>query len=202
MFGRAGGALTGDLDGLAEAEARLKSDPRIKVVMRPPVTKAAYHSAAFEPMQASFKDELTAVLADAATESKALLWYTSIDGGRTTVPAASALDPAFWWTGLRAPALSQAACEAVLDDGHRLFLELNGSPYYCDHPIGDEMAERGLSPRDADGVCGVSLCTIRADVAEVGAEVQMLAALCRLWCAGVVIDWGKLHQTLGQTAAV
>ena len=50
----------------------------------------------------------------------------SVDGGRTVDPSASAADPMFWWAGLREPALSQAACEAALDDGDgRLRRRLN-----------------------------------------------------------------------------
>ena len=123
----------------------------------------------------------------------------SVDGGRTVDPSASAADPMFWWAGLREPALSQAACEAALDDGGRVFLELNGSAFYCEHPVGDEMARRRLlepASGGGGGACGVALCTMRAPAAEVAAEAQLLAALCRLWCAGARVDWAVLGVAL------
>ena len=62
VFGRAGGALTGSFEGVSAVEARLKRDERVKVVLRPPVIKAPYHSAAFEPMQQAFYEELADAL--------------------------------------------------------------------------------------------------------------------------------------------
>lgn len=144
VFARAGGALTGSLQGIAAAEARLKADERVKVVLRPPVIKAPYHSAAFEPMQQTFCEELARVEPVPRSSGDTVPWFTSIDGGLTADAATSAGSAHFWFTGLRAPALSQRATEAALDAGYRLFLELNGSPFYCIHPVGDEMAERGL----------------------------------------------------------
>ena len=201
VFGAAAGALTGSLAGLSVAEARLKPDSRVKVVVRPAVTKAAYHSAVFEPMRPSFLGVLAAPLARVSTADACgttTKWYTSVDGGRTADPVASAHDPSWWFAGLRAPALSHRACEAVLDDGYRLFVELNGSPFYCHHPVGDEMRARGLCGEADAGGYGVSMCTMRASPAEVGADVQVLAALCRLWCAGASVDWAALYQGLGQ----
>ena len=214
VFARAGGALTGSFAGLAAVEARLKTDDRIKVLVRPPVIKAPYHSAAFEPMQQVFCDEVAAALqaatdvsdSDSSSSPRVLPWFTSIDGGRTADPAASARSPEFWYTGLRAPALSQRATEAALDAGFRIFIEMNGSPFYCVHPVGDEMAERGLlgpSPapdESGEEVCGLALCTIRQDVSQVSAEAQMLGALCRVWVAGARVDWGKLSATVAAVA--
>ena len=213
VFGRAGGALTGSLEGIAAAEARLNVDERVKVVLRPPVIKAPYHSAAFEPMQQTFREELAAALEPASrSPGDVVPWFTSIGGGHTADPVASAGSADFWYTGLRAPALSQRATEAALDAGYRLFLELNGSPFYCIHPVGDEMAERDLigpsrpqhsgEGQTAQGdteICGLALGTIRRDVSEVPASAQMLGALCRLWVAGAAVDWRKLNTTITST---
>ena len=77
----------------------------------------------------------------------------------------------------------------MLDGGCRVFLELNGSPRYCERPVGDEMRARGLLPDQ-----GVTLCCMRVAPEQASAEVQLLAAVCRVWCAGAHVDWARFYR--------
>ena len=48
--------------------------------------------------------------------------------------------------------------------------------------------EPGQKVEDGE-VCGLALCTICDNVADVPAEAQILGALCRVWVVGAAVDW-------------
>ena len=90
------------------------------------------------------------------------------------------LDAAYWARNLRAPVQFWNAMQALVTDGHTLFVEL--SP----HPTHVTALADGLR---ALGVTGAALPTLRRDqpVAD-----TLLTTLGALYCAGVALDWRQI----------
>ncbi|MCQ4159375.1 type I polyketide synthase, partial [Roseomonas sp. GC11] len=81
----------------------------------------AFHSAAMDPVRSA----LLADLEGLAPGGGRLGFLSSVTGGK--LPGA-ALDAAYWWQNLRAPVRFQAAVQAAVDAGARLFIEIGPNP--------------------------------------------------------------------------
>ncbi|EFH09259.1 hypothetical protein HMPREF0731_4523, partial [Pseudoroseomonas cervicalis ATCC 49957] len=81
----------------------------------------AFHSAAMDPV----REALAAELAGLAPGAGRLGFLSSVTG--TKLPGA-ALDAEYWWQNLRAPVRFQAAVQAAIDAGARLFIEIGPHP--------------------------------------------------------------------------
>ncbi len=90
------------------------------------------------------------------------------------------LDAAYWARNLRAPVQLWPALQALVADGHTLFVEL--SP----HPTHLNAVDDGLR---ALAVTGAVLPTLRRDRP---ARETLLTTLGALYCAGVPVDWSRV----------
>ncbi|WP_176559823.1 type I polyketide synthase [Teichococcus rhizosphaerae] len=111
----------------------------------------AFHSAAMDPV----REALLAELQGFAPGAERLGFLSSVTG--TKLPGA-ALDAEYWWRNLRAPVRFQAAVQAAVDAGARLFLEIGPNPVlqsYLRESLRAAEAEApvlpSLSRRDPEG---------------------------------------------------
>ncbi|WP_159997654.1 type I polyketide synthase [Roseomonas sp. 18066] len=81
----------------------------------------AFHSAAMDPVRGA----LAAELAGLSPGAEARAFLSSVTGSK--LPGA-ALDAEYWWQNLRAPVRFQAAVQAAVDSGARLFIEIGPHP--------------------------------------------------------------------------
>ncbi|WP_306366859.1 SDR family NAD(P)-dependent oxidoreductase [Nocardiopsis sp. CC223A] len=95
------------------------------------------------------------------------------------------LDADYWYAGLRNPVRFSDAVDALVGDGHRVFLEVGP------HPV---LAHGLRSSLDRAGVAGHVLKTLRRGE---GDQAQLLNSAARAFTAGVDIDWPSLFEGTG-----
>ncbi|MEU1806425.1 type I polyketide synthase, partial [Streptomyces sp. NPDC019937] len=132
------------------------------------------------PQVDEIRDELMRVLdgvAPVAAPSNDVTFYSTVTGGRAD-PAA--LDAAYWVTNLREPVRFAETVEALVADGHRVFIEASTHPVLT---VGmEETFERA-------GVDAVTVPTLRRDH---GGRAQLVRSLAQAFVAGAPVDWTAL----------
>ncbi|MBD3011466.1 SDR family NAD(P)-dependent oxidoreductase, partial [Streptomyces sp. 5-10] len=129
------------------------------------------------PQVEEIRDELMRVLEgvrplDASGSGTA--FYSTVTGGRAVT---TDLDAAYWVTNLRERVRFTDAVEALLADGHRVFIEASTHPVLT---LGlQETFEEAEIP-------AVTVPTLRRDH---GGQAQLLHSLAQAFTAGVDIDW-------------
>ncbi|SHI77546.1 Acyl transferase domain-containing protein [Nocardiopsis flavescens] len=96
-----------------------------------------------------------------------------------------ALDADYWYAGLRNPVRFSDAVDALVGDGHRVFLEVGP------HPV---LAHGLRGSLDRAGVSGHVLKTLRRGE---GDQAQLLNSAARAFTAGVDVDWPRLFEGTG-----
>ncbi|MCD9588753.1 type I polyketide synthase [Streptomyces sp. 8ZJF_21] len=190
---RAGQLLSGLGDQAAGVGVAAVNGPSSTVVSGPPEQVAAVVAACQEagerarlievdyashgPQVEEIRDELNEVLAgvrpvvDGADE---VAFYSTVTGGRTD---ASALDTGYWVRNLRERVRFADAVEALLADGHRVFIEASTHPVLT---LGMEETFEQV------GVDAVAVPTLRRDH---GGQAQFLRSLAEAFTAGTDVDW-------------
>ncbi|MFA1538209.1 type I polyketide synthase [Actinomadura monticuli] len=179
------------LDPAGDVTVAGVNGPASTVVSGPPEQVAAVVAAAEEqglrartidvdyashgPQVDRIADGLTEALAGVRPAAARVPFYSTVTGGRTGVP----LDAGYWVTNLRRPVRFAATVKALLDDGHRVFIEAAPNPVLT--PGIEECAEEA-------GVRAAALGTIRRDQ---GGRDQLVRALARAFTAGVDVDWTR-----------
>jgi acyl transferase domain-containing protein/acyl carrier protein len=128
-------------------------------------------------------DELASVLAHVRPEATAVPFYSATEGGRLT---GTELDAAYWYRNLREPVRFGTAVDALLADGHRLFLEMSPHPVLTS-TIGDVA--------DAAGRTVAASGSLRRGE---GGLPRFLTSLAEAHLAGVTVDWASVlpgHRT-------
>ena len=133
-------------------------------VRRIPVNYAS-HSPAVD----TARDELMTALADIAPAPPRLPFLSSV-----TAQPEEHLDAAYWFRNLRAPVRFHAAAQALVERGHRFFIE--ASP----HPV--------LAPA-MEVPSAIAVGSLRRD--DGGLE-RMVESLARLWVRGLPVDWTRV----------
>ncbi|MEU0842861.1 type I polyketide synthase, partial [Streptomyces sp. NPDC005962] len=132
------------------------------------------------PQIDEIRDELMRVLdgvAPAAAPSEDVAFYSTVTGGRADT---AGLDAAYWVTNLREQVRFADAVEALLADGHRVFVEASTHPVLT---VGmEETFERA-------GVDAVTVPTLRRDH---GGRAQLVHSLAQAFVVGVPVDWTAL----------
>ncbi|HTN88850.1 MAG TPA: type I polyketide synthase, partial [Sorangium sp.] len=113
--------LSGDAAALDEVLGALR---RRGVSVRDLGVQYAFHSPQMEPLRAELAEALGVVEA-----REAAIPLVSTVTGRAAL--GQALDAAYWASGIRAPVRFADVVEALLDGGHRLFVELGPQPALC-----------------------------------------------------------------------
>ncbi|ASQ92847.1 type I polyketide synthase [Streptomyces sp. 11-1-2] len=129
------------------------------------------------PQVEEIREELNEVLAGVCpldTSGSGTAFYSTVTGGRT---ATTDLDTGYWVTNLRERVRFTDAVEALLADGHRVFIEAST------HPV----LTLGLQEtfEEAD-IPAVTVPTLRRDH---GGQAQLLHSLAQAFTAGVDVDW-------------
>ncbi|MBU3868697.1 SDR family NAD(P)-dependent oxidoreductase, partial [Streptomyces sp. 4503] len=190
---RAGELLSGLGDQAAGVGVAAVNGPFSTVVSGPPEQVAAAVAAcqgagerarlievdyaSHGPQVEGIREELNEVLGGVRPVvggSDEVAFYSTVTGGRAD---ASILDAGYWVSNLRERVRFADAVEALLADGHRVFIEASG------HPV----LTLGLQETfEQVGVDGVAVPTLRRDH---GGQVQLLRSLGEAFIAGVEVDW-------------
>ncbi|WP_413805380.1 SDR family NAD(P)-dependent oxidoreductase [Streptomyces sp. OE57] len=112
------------------------------------------------------------------TSGSGTAFYSTVTGGRTD---GSALDTDYWVRNLREQVRFTDAVQALLSDGHRVFIEASTHPVLT---LGlQETFEEAEIP-------AVTVPTLRRDH---GGQAQLLHSLAQAFTAGVDVDWTTLY---------
>jgi acyl transferase domain-containing protein len=122
-------------------------------------------------------DELAALLAHVRPSAGAVPFYSATEGGRLD---GAELDAAYWYRNLREPVRFGAAVDALLADGHRLFVEVSPHPVLVS-TIGD-IADAAGQTASASGSLR------RGD----GGLPRFRTSLAEAHLAGVPVDWASV----------
>ncbi|MEO5875358.1 MAG: SDR family NAD(P)-dependent oxidoreductase [Streptosporangiaceae bacterium] len=118
-------------------------------------------------------DELTEILADIRPRTGGVAFYSTVTAAKTDQP----LDTAYWVTNLRQPVRFADTLRALLEDGHRVFIE--ASP----HPVLTLGMQETFEEARTDAV---TVPTLRRDH---GDRAQVAVALAQAFTAGAAVDW-------------
>ncbi|HET6707885.1 type I polyketide synthase [Amycolatopsis sp.] len=151
---------------LAECEA---AEVRARIV---PSTVGS-HTAQVEPL----RDELLDLLKDVRPEAGTVPFYSTVKPG---VLDGERLEATYWYENCRHMVDLHGAVDALLDDGHRFFVEV--SP----HPV---MVQPITGIVDDAGVDAVAVGSVRR---QDGGLRRLLTSTAELFVRGVAVDWRGL----------
>ncbi|MEV2277435.1 amino acid adenylation domain-containing protein [Nocardiopsis sp. NPDC049922] len=163
--------FAGDADALEELADRLADEGAFHRFLDVPVP---YHSARMDPV----RDDLLASLTGLRPQPAEVPLYLTGREGRADGPE---LDARYWWDNVRGAVRFRAAVDRLVEDGHRVFLEVGP------HPVLGHAIRECL---DARGVQGRCLPSIRRQEDE---PERMAVSLAALHGLGFEVDWGALH---------
>lgn len=110
------------VSGPAEAIDRLVAEGRRRgVAVRPLDLEFAFHSAAMDPT----RDGLLGDLADLTSARPQTMLISTVTGASV---AAGQLDAGYWWRNIRNPVLFTDGIAALIEGGHRIFIEIGPNP--------------------------------------------------------------------------
>ncbi|QLH26192.1 type I polyketide synthase [Streptomyces sp. Rer75] len=125
-------------------------------------------------------DELTTLLAGIEPAQAEAAFYSTVTGGRIDT---SGLDTAYWVTNLRERVRFADAVRALLDDGHRVFIEAST------HPV---LTVGMQETFEEAGVQAATVPTLRRDH---GGHAQLIRAIAQAFTAGIEVDWSRRFPT-------
>ncbi|NJP64727.1 type I polyketide synthase [Streptomyces spiramenti] len=168
--------VSGDSDALEELHDALADDG---VLCWPiPGVDFAGHS----PQVDEIHDELRTLLDGITPRSSRVPFYSTVTGGLLDT---SRLDAAYWYRNLREPVAFRRAVDALLADGHRLFVEAGA------HPALAVWIREALETAGAGG--GV-VGTLHRDE---GGRARVLTSLAELHALGHPVDWDAVFDGTG-----
>ncbi|RKN41337.1 type I polyketide synthase, partial [Streptomyces hoynatensis] len=130
----------------------------------------------------AIRDRVLAELRPVAPRSSEIAFYSTVTGGLIDT---ARMDADYWVTNLRQTVQFQGAVQALIEDGHRVFVE--PSP----HPVQIVGVEQTL---EAAGAEGIVLGTLRRDQ---GGPTQFMTAAAEAWVNGVPVDWRAFFASGG-----
>ncbi|MBL1102704.1 type I polyketide synthase [Streptomyces coffeae] len=139
--------------------------------------------ASHSPQVDQITDELTTVLAGiepVAVPPDEVAFYSTVTRGRTDT---TVLDTAYWVRNLRQQVRFADAVEALLTDGHRVFIEAST------HPV----LTVGMQETFEDtAIEAVTVPTLRRDHGDLA---QLLRSVAQAFTAGIEVDWTGLFPS-------
>ncbi len=171
--------VSGEPDALDELIATCERDG--VRARRIPVDYAS-HSA----QVARIEDELHTLLAPVAPRAADIPFYSTVSG---TPIDTTTLDAAYWYRNLRGTVEFEQATRALLDAGHRVFVEV--SP----HPVVTTAVQETI---EAVGAAAAATGTLRRDE---GSLDRFLLAFAEARNNGTRVDWDTFFTTAAQGAA-
>ncbi|MCG0290052.1 type I polyketide synthase [Streptomyces sp. PSAA01] len=136
----------------------------------------ASHSAQVDDIAAELHD----LLAGVKPVSGQVAFYSTVTGTRMDT---SGLDTAYWVKNLRERVRFADAVRALLDDGHRVFIEAST------HPVLTIGMQESI---EEAGVEAVTIPTLRRDH---GGPAQLARSVAQAFTAGVTVDWTRWFPT-------
>ncbi|MFJ2263437.1 type I polyketide synthase [Streptomyces sp. NPDC087844] len=133
----------------------------------------ASHSAQIDRL----KDELTGTLAGVLPTEGEVAFYSTVTAGPLDT---SELDTDYWVTNLREPVRFAETIQALLDDGHRIFVEASAHPVLT------------VGMQECFEQAGVSAAAVPTLQRDRGGLTQVLRALALAFAAGAGIDWSTV----------
>jgi acyl transferase domain-containing protein/acyl carrier protein len=163
------------VSGDAGAIASLLSDlERAEVYSRRINVDIASHSRHVERL----REDILRELAPIAPKRAALPIYSTVTSAVLEGPE---LDAAYWYENLRRPVRFAAAVSALVESGHRFFIESSA------HPLLTQSISERLKQGD---VSGAVVGTLRRDE---GGRANMLRSLSALYVRGYPVAWERLY---------
>ncbi|MBU3868819.1 acyltransferase domain-containing protein [Streptomyces sp. 4503] len=136
--------------------------------------------ASHSPQVDEIADELAEALAGVRPVASKVAFYSTVTARRIDT---TGLDTAYWVTNLREPVRFADTVQALLADGHRVFIESST------HPVLTVGMQETFEEAAADAV---TVPTLRRDH---GGRARLVESLALAFTAGVTIDWTTLHPT-------
>ncbi|WP_262706060.1 MULTISPECIES: type I polyketide synthase, partial [Streptomyces] len=136
--------------------------------------------ASHSPQVDEIADELNELLAGVKPVSGQVAFYSTVTGARMDT---SELDTAYWVRNLRERVRFADAVRALLDDGHRVFIEAST------HPVLTIGMQESI---EEAGVDAVTIPTLRRDH---GGAAQLARSVAQAFTAGVSVDWTRWFRT-------
>ena len=168
--------IAGDPAALAEVLGELQARG---VFCRRVKVDVASHSPQVDPLRA----ELRAALAGLAPRTATLPIRSTVTGAALV---GTEMGADYWVANLREPVRFAPAVQALIEEGHALFIEM--SP----HPVLTPAVEEAVR---AAGRGGAAIGSLRREQDERGA---MLEATAALWVRGVTPAWGRISPPEGR----
>ncbi|WP_395372549.1 SDR family NAD(P)-dependent oxidoreductase [Streptomyces tubercidicus] len=162
--------VSGEPEALQELLAECaEQDVRARQI---PVDYAS-HGAQVEEL----REELATVLAEVAPTEGHIPFYSALNA---SLISGEDLNAAYWFENLRNPVRFEEAIQALLADGHGVFVECSAHPVLT--PGIEDTAQEAGSPVVVTG-------TLRRDE---GGWPRFAQALAQLWAHGVPVDWSTM----------
>jgi acyl transferase domain-containing protein/NADPH:quinone reductase-like Zn-dependent oxidoreductase/acyl carrier protein len=162
--------VSGDIDA---AEGFLESCALAGIWARKVSVDYASHSPHIE----SIRDRLFTVLDELTPRACATPFLSTVTGA---IADPTSLDAHYWYQNLRQPVRYDRAITSLLDEGHRVFIEV--SP----HPVLEQGTQQLI---EANGASAVVLGTLRRDQ---GGLDRFLTSLAEAHVHGVAVDWSRV----------
>ncbi|WP_432143704.1 type I polyketide synthase [Streptomyces sp. bgisy084] len=132
------------------------------------------------PQVEELREELATVLAEVAPEEGRIPFYSAVNA---SLVSGEELDASYWFENLRNPVRFEEAVQALLADGHGVFVESSAHPVLT--PGIEDTAQESGNPVVVTG-------TLRRDE---GGWPRFAQSLGQLWAHGVPVDWSTLLPT-------
>jgi len=163
--------LSGDRQALERIAVQAESQGLFNRMLE---VEVPYHSPAMEPL----KQETRACLADLRTSGPKLPLYSTVRGVRVEEPVH---DAEYWCDNIREPVFFAKAITALVEDGHRVFLEVGP------HPVLSTAMKQSFAALSIEAELVASM---RRGEDESAVFAHALAALYR---AGSEPDWEMIY---------
>jgi acyl transferase domain-containing protein/NAD(P)-dependent dehydrogenase (short-subunit alcohol dehydrogenase family)/D-arabinose 1-dehydrogenase-like Zn-dependent alcohol dehydrogenase/acyl carrier protein len=147
-----------------------------------PAAVAAGHSPQLEALRESLIDSFAAV----QPQTGDVRFYSTVTSGQLDH---SELDADYWYRNVREPVQFEATVRALLDDGHRAFLEVSSHPLLT--AAVQETADEATGEHEPRALVA---STLRKGA---GGPERFLRSLATLWVAGIDVDWASLSGAPG-----
>ncbi|MFI0421374.1 type I polyketide synthase, partial [Spongiactinospora sp. 9N601] len=162
--------VSGDPQALDELMAQAAEDG--VRVRRLPVDYASH-----SPQVEEIADDLAAALAGVSPVPGTVPVYSTVSGERID---GSGMDAAYWYRNLRETVNFEAATRRLLDDGHRVFVEMTP------HPV---LTVAVQETAESAGVPAAAVGSLRRND---GGLDRLLLSFAEAWVNGVAVDWPAL----------
>nr|VFK17278.1 MAG: myxalamid-type polyketide synthase MxaB [Candidatus Kentron sp. LFY] len=165
--------LSGDPDALEEIAKKLQARDIFNRFLQ---VELAYHSHIMD----SLRDEFREVLSTLRPKIPSVPFYSTVLGRRVEE---AACDGEYWCNNIRQPVLFAKSIENLMDDDHRLFLEVGP------HPVLSTATKECLAHRGARGTVIASLHREKSE------RTTLREALGNLYTANTPIDFKRFYGT-------